>query len=233
MIQERNVILRKEVEELIVNIITYDDSSKQVTYEVVNTPICQFDQHSRARVEVTFFDYKVANTADYVLYAEVYDRILKDKKYKDNIFDSLVELETIRNKYDQKQAFNLMSRNCSYKVKQSINSLKGQMMRRLKFCEESFIAGLHWKLKQALVEAGCKEAEYFLPGCDLIKECDYSSADYLAQSFSCLFAGCNRWPDKNTGYASFNHSCTTAKELETQMNISIVKSEYEIQNNLR
>lgn len=233
MIQERNVILRKEVEELIVNIITYDDSSKQVTYEVVNTPICQFDQHSRARVEVTFFDYKVANTADYVLYAEVYDRILKDKKYKDNIVDSLVELETIRNKYDQKQAFNLMSRNCSYKVKQSINSLKGQMMRRLKFCEESFIAGLHWKLKQALIEVGCKEAEQFLPGCDLLKECDYSSADYLAQSFSCLFAGCNRWPDKNTGYASFNHSCTTAKELEKQIGINIVKSEYEIQNNLR
>lgn len=233
MIQERNVILRKEVEELIVNVFNYDDDAKIVHYEIVNTPICQFDQHSRARVEVIFYDYKVTDNADYVLYAEVYERILRDEVYKKQVINNLHALEAIRSKYKQKQAFNLMSRNCSYKVKQSINSLKGQMSRRLKFCEESFIAGLHWKLKDELIKIGCKEAEQFLPGCDLIKECDYSSADYLAQSFSCLFAGCNRWPDKNTGYVSFNHSCTLAKELEKQLKINIAKSQYELDNNLR
>jgi len=115
-----------------------------------------------------------------------------------------------------------MSRICSYKVEQTWDSLRGQMFRRLKFCEEEFIVGLHWLLKTELLlkTKYWENIKGFLPGCDIKEECDYSTDYYLSNMFGCLFASCGRWP-AGTDYATFNKSCTNLSDLEEQLNLVI------------
>jgi hypothetical protein len=150
-----------------------------------------------------------------------------DRAFRDKIFNTLQRLEVCRKNALNKDNFNLMTRACYYEVDQTLESIKGQMSRRLKFCEEEFIVGLHWKLREILISKQLEEAKNFLPGCDKIKKCDYSSADYLSNMFGCLFAGCNRWKDESN-YASFNKSCSDRTELEEQLQIKIPKSDYEL-----
>lgn len=220
----------KGVEDLQVEIIEFND--KTIKYKVSNTPICQYDQHSRARVGIQFLDYKVSPNPEYVLYSKLYDRVVSDTELQEKFHNTAIKLEVLRNATNLKDDYNLMTRNCEYTVVQEYGSLAGQMSRRLKFCEEEFIVALHWLLRDKMIKAGIKLAENFKPGCDTIKKCDYASADYLSNAFGCLFAGCNRWKS-HAEYASFNSSCTTPKMLEDQLNLHIFKSEYEIENNIR
>lgn len=219
------VTIIKGVTELQVNILDFD--KKTVTYEVKNTPICQYDQHSRARIGVRFFDYKASETPEYVFYTQVFN-LLSNEQFRTKVFSTLTELENIRIGAKFKTPFNLMTRNCSYKVQQDYTSLKGQMMRRLKFCEESFIVGLHWLLRDKMIKIGIIDAILYFPGCDLLQSCDYASTDYLSNMFGCLFAGCGRW-EGHAQYASFNQSCTTQEEIEEQLHIIIPRSKFELQ----
>lgn len=225
-----NILIFNGVEDLKVEILKFNDS--EITYAVTNTPICQYDQHSRARVGIKFFDYKVSENPEYVLYTNLYNRLISDKQMMDKFISTAEKLEKHRNSTSSltfKDDYNLMSRNCSYKVTQTFESLKGQMSRRLKLCEEVFIVGLHWLLREQMINKGLKFANEYLPGCDFSKSCDYASADYLSNAFGCLFAGCNRWPS-HAKYASFNESCTTYEELETQLGLEVVKSEHDLKN---
>jgi len=224
MITDGNIEICCGVEDLKIDILYLDD--KSIEYTVENTPICQWDQHSRARIGVEFLDYKVSDNPKYVVYTYIYNKIIQDEIYKNKILETFKNLEDLRNKSAFKVEYNLMSRSVSYRVKQTIESLKGQMSRRLKFCEEEFITGVHWLLRDKMVGRGFELANNFLPGCDFIKDCDYSSADYLSNMFSCLFKGCGRWPDK-TEFATFNESCTSISKLEKQLNIQIPRSEFE------
>lgn len=226
LIQKDGITIFRDVSLLEVDIISHDE--KGIEYTVRNTPICQWDQHSRARIGIEFLDYKVSETPIYVMYNNVFETLIENKDFLNQTIEKLVELENLRNTSEFKTEYNLMSRSCSYRVKQTWDSLKGQMSRRLKFCEESFIVGLHWLLRDKLIKLGYSEAEKFLPFCDVIKNCDYSSADYLSNMFGCLFAGCGRWPDK-TEFASFNFSCTTRESLEEQLDIKIPPSYHEEQ----
>ena len=225
MIKEQGITLMRGVENLIVEVVDFDN--KQVKYFVKNSPICQFDQHSRARVGVKCMSYEVAEEPEYVIYTKLYDKIFFDKT-----INTLKALEETRNLSKNQIDYNLMTRNCQYFVIQSIDSLIGQMSRRLQFCEEEYICGLHWLLRDKLIKLGIHQANLFLPECDLVKKCTYSQSDYLSQSFGCLFAGCNRHKDE-AQYASFNQSCCTAKEIEEQLNIIIPASQYESDNKLR
>lgn len=218
MIEENNVIIHRGVEDLAIIINAVDE--KGVDYNVRNTPICSWDQHSRARIGVEFLSYEVSNYPEYVFYTHVYDMMFKDVKFSNHVFSTLENLEKLRQKAELKDTYNLMSRKCTYRVKQTWDSLKGQMFRRLKFCEEEFIVGLHWLLRDILIKRGWSQAGEFKPFCDVIQKCDYSQADYLSNMFGCLFAGCNRWPDESE-FASFNESCTDKKELEDQLEIEI------------
>lgn len=230
MIQKNNIKLLKGVENLKVSIISHDE--KQVHYKVENTPVCQFDQHSRARIGVKFLNYQVSEQPEYVLYTNLYESLNKNEEFLNETINTLSELEDLRNKAEFKDDYTLMSRNCSYEVIQEYGSLAGQMSRRLKFSEEEFIVGLHWLLRDKLIKFGVDKANKFLPGCDAVKKCEYASADYLSNMFGCLFKGCGRWKS-HAEYASFNQSCTTPKIIEEQLNIEVPKSEYEITNNIR
>lgn len=221
-----------------VNILSLEET--KVTYEVSGIPICCYDQHSRARIGIKFFDYQVSEKPEYALYTQLFDQVAENNDFMHQIFSTLSKLEKIREANDFKTPFNLMSRMCSYKVTQDYSSMKGQMARRLKFCEEEFVVGLHWLLRYKLLKAPyftmemekgkqlVKIFEQFLPGCDVTGECDYASADYLSNMFGCLFAGCNRWPS-HADYASFNQSCTTPEMLEKQLHIKIPRSKFEIE----
>lgn len=230
MLDLNGIKIYRDVENLEVNIVEFNE--KTIKYTVNNTPVCQYDQHSRARVGIQFLDYKVSEKPEYVFYANLYDRLAADKELQDKFQNTATKLEVLRNTADIKDDYNLMTRNCSYTVIQDFPSLVGQMSRRLKFCEESFIVGVHWLLRDKMIKAGIKLAENFKPGCDTIKKCDYASADYLSNAFGCLFAGCNRWKS-HAEYASFNVSCTTPKMLEDELGLEIFKSEYEIKNQIR
>lgn len=228
ILKQGSIEIHKGVETLDIKIIDWND--KEVEYIVENTPICQWDQHSRARIGVEFLDYKVSDTPKYIMYTHIFDKINSDEQYKQKVFATLEKLENIRKDKDSfKVELNLMSRSCSYRVKQTFESLKGQMMRRLKACEEEFITGLHILLREKLIQLGCKQALDFKPGCDILEKCDYSSADYLSNMFGCLFAGCGRWPSE-TNFASFNFSCSTYTQLNKQLNTTFPLSKYELAN---
>lgn len=215
------ITIYRGVEPLNVKIL--DITKNSVLYEVEGTPLCQYDQHSRARIGARFFDYKVSYTSEYVFYTHVFDMMESDVGFKNKVLSTIMKANELRQSLDYPQTLNLMTSMCSYKVEQTMDSLKGQMARRLKFCEEEFIVGLHWLLRYKLVEVGSK----FKPSCDFIKNCDYSKADYLSNMFGCLFASCGRWPS-GTKYATFNESCSDRRELEQQLGIKIPQSTHEI-----
>jgi hypothetical protein len=227
MIQHNDIVIYKGIENLNIEIINIDANS--VEYKVLNAPVCEWDQHSRARIGVKFFNYKVSSNPHYVFYTHVYNMLETNEEFKKQTFETLEKLETIRQTQTTiPTAYNLMTRSCTYWVKQELTSLRGQMARRLKLCEEEFIVGVHWLLRDKLIKAGVEEAKEYLPGCDRLGYCDYSSADYLSNMFGCLFRGCGRWPDE-AQYASFNESCTTNSLLEEQLKIKIQKSKHEIE----
>jgi len=228
------VIVKKGIECLGVEILSYQEDSGMISYKVTGTPVCQFDQHSRARVGIKFKDYKVSEEPNYVVYTQVWDTMEKDPEFKKEVMETLEELEELRDENQdmdsqvEPSSLNLMSRECSYVVEQTIGSLRGQMARRLQFCEEEFIVGLHWLLRQKMLEAGIEMAYGFKPMCDVTKKCEYAKADYLSNAFGCLFAGCGRWKS-HTEFASFNQSCTTPELVKEQTGVTCTKSEYELQ----
>ena len=214
-----------------------DITKDGIVYSVEGTPICCYDQHSRARIGADFYDYKVSYEPDYTVYSNVFNRLEKDYEFYLKTMDVLNKLEQKRITSFFETEYNLMSRDCSYKVKQTWKSLFGQMMRRLKFCEEEFIVGLHWLIRDRLInntefaniELGpfvYEQVSKYLPGCDHIEKCDYSSADYLSNMFGCLFASCGRWKGE-TDFATFNESCTTPEMIEEQLGIIIPRSKHE------
>jgi len=226
---DRGVEIVKGIEDLKLILIVNGAKKKVpdlIQYSVMGLPICQYDQHSRARIGAKFLNYKVSEEPRYVFYSHVYDMLENDKDFRTRTFVNLEELEKRREEASNKATFNLMSRRCSYAVEQTWPSLFGQMMRRLKFCEEEFIVGLHWRLRDELVEGGVISAKELVPGCDKIKKCDYSSADYLSNMFGCLFASCGRWKSE-TDFATFNESCSTPEQISEQLGIIIPMSDYE------
>ena len=227
------VIVKKGIECLDVEILSWNEDSGMISYKITGTPICQYDQHSRARVGIKFKDYTVSPDPNYVVYTQVWDTMEKDPEFKKEVMETLQELEDLRDANEdadiqvEPSSLNLMSRECSYVVEQSIGSLRGQMARRLMFCEEEFIVGLHWLLRKKMIDMGISLAEGFKPMCDVTKKCEYAKADYLSNAFGCLFAGCGRWKS-HTEFASFNQSCTTPELVKEQTGVTCTKSEYEL-----
>ena len=227
------VIVKKGIECLDVEILSWNEDSGMISYKITGTPICQYDQHSRARVGIKFKDYTVSPDPNYVVYTQVWDTMEKDPEFKKEVMETLQELEDLRDANEdadiqvEPSSLNLMSRECSYVVEQSIGSLRGQMARRLMFCEEEFIVGLHWLLRKKMIDMGINLAEGFEPMCDVTKKCEYAKADYLSNAFGCLFAGCGRWKS-HTEFASFNQSCTTPELVKEQTGVTCTKSEYEL-----
>lgn len=225
------VIIHRGVENSHVNILDFTENN--ITFEVVNVPIHTFDQHARARVGHKFFEYHIAETPVYSLYTVTYDRLHSDPEKLAEFKKLALELEELRKTSNHKESYNLMSRNCCYKVTVDYSALAGQMSRRLKFCEEEQIVKLFWELRAKMIEKGIKFAEQYLPGCDKTGTCDYIDvSDHLSSVFNALFSACGRHKTDVETYRSFNQSCTTPRMLIDQAGLEIPKSKWEIEQNI-
>src|SRR4051812_48703891 len=107
MLDIRGIKVFKGVEDLQVEILEFTD--KNIKYKVSNTPICQYDQHSRARVGIQFKEYTVSKTPEYVVYSALYERLKTDIELQDKFHGTATKLEVLRNASDIKDDYNLMS----------------------------------------------------------------------------------------------------------------------------
>ena len=78
-------ILVKGIECLDVEILSWNEDSQMITYKITGTPVCQYDQHSRARVGIKFKDYKVSEEPNYVVYTQVWETMEKDPEFKKEV----------------------------------------------------------------------------------------------------------------------------------------------------
>ena len=199
------------------------------TWRVIGLPRHAFDQHARARIGTAFYSIGSRDNskldASLILYTKLYDKYYK----RDPVFARHInEMKEIYAKivndgqgtWQIARAFLPLSYHHPYVFSQNYLALQGQCARRMKFCEEEFIVGLHWMLRESVKEKFPLLADYLRPGCDYSKQCDYAKSYSLSNAFGCLFASCGRWP-AGTTYATFNESCTDKVELEKQLGIHI------------
>ena len=118
------------------------------------------------------------------------------------------------------RAFLPMSYHHSYHFSQNLLALQGQCARRMSFCEEEFISGLHWMIRETVKEKFPLIANYLRPACDFSGKCLYAKSYSLSNAFGCLFASCGRH-QSGTAYATFNESCTNIEVLEQQLDTHI------------
>ena len=137
--------------------------------------------------------------------------------YKQVIDDGKGSWQTAR-------AFLPMSYHHPYHFSMNFLALQGQCARRMQFCEEEFIVGLHWLLRETIREKFPLMANYLRPGCDFNHKCGYAKNYALSNAFGCLFAGCGRYPS-GTEYATFNTSCTDMEAMRLQLGIDIPRPE--------
>jgi len=201
-------------------------------FEVNGISRSDFDQHARARIGFNFESIGTRDNnkldADFLLYNEVIDQCEKDSEYKSRV-ESWVKLtkdlyeETISlsdSSWQTGRCFLPQSVNHSYVFGCNYLALKGQMSRRLAFCEQEGIVALHWKIRKEVEDKFPLLASFFVPFCDKIKKCGYMEGpEGLTKYFSNLFDGCGRWEvtnKDNSVYKEFNHSCTNSERLKQQ-----------------
>lgn len=205
--------------------------SVKFVFKVVGAPRHCFDQHARARVGSTFYSIGCRDNeksdSRIILYTSLYDQMQKDKKFGRMIEQHLAEMKLLyeqilshKGSWQTARAILPMSYHHPYFFAQDLLSLKGQCARRMQFCEEEAIVGVHWLIREEIKKKFPLIADFLRPGCDYAKRCGYSKDYALSNAFGCLFAGCGRW-DSQTEYATFNESCTDGFELEKQLKIKI------------
>jgi len=210
------------------NTLPHALESVTFTFRVNGVPRHCFDQHARARVGAAFFSIgsRDNNKLDtrFILYTKLFDKFSESRFFRSVMTDIKNLYEMIINEgkgsWQLARAVLPMCYNHSYHFSMNYLALQGQCRRRMKFCEEEFIVGLHWMIREKIREKFPLLAEYLRPGCDYSKKCDYSKSYKLSNAFGCLFASCGRHP-AGTEYATFNESCTDIHELEKQLNIKI------------
>lgn len=196
------------------------------TFEVNGTPRHTFDQHARARVGTAFASIGTRDNnkldADFLFYPDVVQRMKTDTEYLQRVEEWIKQTkdlyeETIssgQGSWQSGRAFLPMSVNHSYVFTQNYLALKGQCSRRLMACEESSIVALHIALRELVGRQFPLLSNYLRPACDGAKRCIYHEGpEGMTKYFSALFAGCGRWPTKET-YSEFNVSCSNYEELE-------------------
>lgn len=207
--------------------------SVKFVFKVQGSPRHCFDQHARARVGSTFYSIGCRDNfktdSRMILYTSLYDQMQKDKRFGRDIEQHLCEMKLL---YEQivshkgsaqtARAVLPMCYHHPYFFAQDLLSLKGQCSRRMQFCEEEFIVGVHWLIREEIKRKFPLIADFLRPGCDNSKKCGYAKDYALSNAFGCLFAGCGRWPSQ-TEYATFNESCTNQNALEFQLKIRIPK----------
>jgi len=205
--------------------------SVNLTFEFSGVPRHTFDQFVRARIgcghaSIGSRDNNKLDCA-FVLYPSLYNAIQKDVNLKDK-FDIWVRitkdlysdiLKTGEGSWQTARAVLPMSYSHSWVTYFNLLALKGQMNRRLMACEEAPMVLIFWKMREEIAKKFPLIANYLRPVCDNAKRCVYHEGpEGLTKFFSALFAGCNRWPTKET-YSEFNNSCTNYDEISKYVKV--------------
>ncbi len=186
-----------------------------------------FDQAARARIGASFqsIGSRDNNKLDspFILYPELL-KMLKlnpifKKRFEKWVEDTKDLYEIILNdnesSWQEARAVLPMSYSHSWVANYNLLSLKGQMSNRLKFCEESHIVYMFWKMRKEIENCFPLIANYLRPTCDNAKRCVYHGKhEGLTKYFSNLFSGCGRWENESdSSYQEFNRSCSDSNEV--------------------
>ena len=191
------------------------------TWKVYGGPRHMFDQHARARVGSTFYSVGCRDNskldASMVAYSSLYDmhkaELAEYFGACKRLYGAIISGGT--GSWQSARAVLPMCYHHPYYFSQNYLALKQQCSRRMMFCEEEFIVGLHWLLRESVAGRFPLLANYLRPACDAAHECLYAKSYSLSNMFGCLFKGCGRWP-RGTEYASWNSSCTDVETLVQQ-----------------
>lgn len=199
-------------------------------FEVNGITRSDFDQHARARIGSHFMSIGTRDNnkldSRFLFYDHIVEHMKKDLQYKEKV-ESWIKLtkdlyeETINESDSSWQigrAFLPQCVNHSYTFGMNLSALRGQMSRRLMFCEQEGIVALHWKIRKLVADKFPLIGEFMIPVCDKTHKCVYMEGpEGLTTLFSNLFDGCGRWKIQNTNnseYKEFNHSCTNPNRLK-------------------
>jgi len=205
--------------------------SVNFTFEFNGVPRHTFDQFVRMRIGSghASIGSRDNNKLDcpFVLYPTLHRAVTKDNFLKEQ-FEEWVEVtkdlyETIlgtnEGSWQAARAVLPMSYSHSWVSYVNLLCLKGQSARRLMACEEAPMVLLFWKMRQEVEDRFPLIANYLRPVCDHAKKCIYHEGpEGLTKYFSALFAGCGRWPTKET-YSEFNNSCSDYAEISKYVNV--------------
>ena len=208
----------------------------QFQFEVNGIARHDFDQHARARIGAHFMSIGSRDNnkldSDFLFYDDIMKRMEEEPEYKEKV-EKWIKMskdlyeETIKysdSSWQSGRAFLPQCVNHSYVFGINYLALKGQMARRLMFCEQEGIVALHWKIKKEIDDKFPLLGQFLKPACDKAKRCIYMEGpEGLTKYFSNLFDTCGRWPIKNKEnkeYHEFNRSCTRPKRLK-ELGISI------------
>lgn len=181
-----------------------------------------FDQAARARIGASFQSIGSRDNckidSPFILYPELYKDIQENPelkvKFENWVKDTKDLYEEILSKdlssWQEARAVLPMSYSHSWVATYNLLSLKGQMSNRLKFCEETHIVYMFWKMRSEIENISPLVANYLRPACDGAKRCVYHGKhEGLTKYFSNLFSGCGRWKSENdSDYQEFNRSCS-------------------------
>lgn len=192
-----------------------------------------FDQAARTRIGASFqsIGSRDNNKLDspFILYPDLYDDIQKDIELKKDFEEWIIKTKDLYEKilsknkssWQEARAVLPMSYSHSWVANYNLLSLKGQMGQRLKFCEESHIVYMFWKMRLEVENLFPLISNYLRPSCDYAKRCIYHGAhEGLTKYFSNLYAGCGRWKSENdSNYQEFNRSCSNSEEMSNYIKI--------------
>ena len=189
-----------------------------------------FDQHARQRL-ATFFSQGCRDNsrldAGFRIPFELTPEGGGDRGLYQDILEHVRDYKRLYKRILKQGAGSFQSARClmpmgmthNYKYAANLGALKSYLAQRLQACEQADTVQvaicvwteIEWKFP--FIASMCK------PGCDYAKKCTYHQASTLSECFSCLFAGCGRWPDTKP-YATFNRSCSNYKEMAEQSGMS-------------
>jgi len=136
------------------------------TFKVTGLPRHCFDQHARARIGTGFGSSGCRDNnkldASIILYTYYKELFEEDAQLRDIIIEHFKQMKDIYEmivKEDQgtwqaARSVLPMSYHHPYHFTQNLLALMGQCNRRMQFCEEEFIVGLHWLIRYKIEKLG-------------------------------------------------------------------------------
>lgn len=194
----------------------------QFLFEITGCSRSAFDQIARARIGVTFSSMGTRDNAhgDFavVVPPHVYDNPPLFAAFKRSVEESKRQyVSLLKAGRSWQDARAVLPQSMVHRFCMNINyaALSTFMSKRLMFEEQYDTVAVAWAMRKELSKYYAMLAEPLRPACDLARRCVYHKANTANEAFSCLFKGCDRWPE-STPYemADFAEHSTEEADIE-------------------